>query len=64
MEVSLERRGMKVICSKTEYMNERNQSGKVRLQGAGVKKVGDFKYLGSTVQSRRECVKEEEACVN
>ena len=51
----LERRGMKV-SSKTKYMcmNERNPSGTVRLQGAEVKKVEDFKYLGSTVQSNGE----------
>ena len=48
---ALERRGMKVSCSKTEYMcmNERNLNGTVRLQGTEVKKVEDFKYLGSTV---------------
>ena len=56
----LERRGMKVSCSKTEYMcvNERNPSGTVRLQGAEMKKVEDFKHLGSTVQSNGECGKE------
>ncbi|KAK2893246.1 hypothetical protein Q8A73_015730 [Channa argus] len=32
--------------------------GTVRLQGAEVKKVQDFKYLGSTVQSNGECGKE------
>ncbi|KAK3512874.1 hypothetical protein QTP70_028943 [Hemibagrus guttatus] len=37
---ALERRGMKVSCSKTEYMcvNEREGSGTVRLQGEEVKK--------------------------
>ncbi|KAK3545481.1 hypothetical protein QTP70_007726 [Hemibagrus guttatus] len=57
---ALERRGMKVSCSKTEYMcvNEREGSGTVRLQGEEVKKVQDFKYLGSTVQSNVECGKE------
>ena len=41
----LERRGMKVSSSKTEYMSvkERNPSGTVRLQGAEMKKVEDFK---------------------
>ncbi|KAK3534956.1 hypothetical protein QTP70_002048 [Hemibagrus guttatus] len=50
---ALERRGMKVSRSKTEYMcvNEREGSGTVRLQGEEVKKVQEFKYLGSTVQS-------------
>ncbi|KAK3545348.1 hypothetical protein QTP70_004069 [Hemibagrus guttatus] len=57
---ALERRGMKVSHSKTEYMcvNEREGSGTVRLQGEEVKKVHEFKYLGSTVQSNGECGKE------
>ncbi|KAK3522070.1 hypothetical protein QTP70_022609, partial [Hemibagrus guttatus] len=57
---ALERRGMKVSRSKTEYMcvNERVGSGTVRLQGEEVKKVQEFKYLGSTVQSNGECGKE------
>ncbi|KAK3542059.1 hypothetical protein QTP86_011360 [Hemibagrus guttatus] len=57
---ALERRGMKVSRSKTEYMcvNEREGSGTVRLQGEEVKKVQEFKYLGSTVQSNAECGKE------
>ncbi|KAK3566841.1 hypothetical protein QTP86_004554 [Hemibagrus guttatus] len=56
----LERRGMKVSRSKTEYMcvNEREGSGTVRLQNEEVKKVQEFKYLGSTVQSNGECGKE------
>ncbi|KAK3540529.1 hypothetical protein QTP70_034087 [Hemibagrus guttatus] len=58
---ALERRGMKVSGSKTEYMcvNKREGSGTVRLQGEEVKKVQEFKYLGSTVQSNGECGKEE-----
>ncbi|KAK3572671.1 hypothetical protein QTP86_004033 [Hemibagrus guttatus] len=57
---ALERRGMKVSRSKTEYMcvNEREGSGTVRLQGEEMKKVQEFKYLGSTVQSNGECEKE------
>ncbi|KAK3540484.1 hypothetical protein QTP70_032443 [Hemibagrus guttatus] len=57
---ALERRGMKVSRSKTEYMcvNEREGSGTVRLHGEEVKKVQEFKYLGSTVQSNGECGKE------
>ncbi|KAK3506355.1 hypothetical protein QTP70_010380, partial [Hemibagrus guttatus] len=57
---ALERRGMKVSRSKIEYMcvNEREGSGTVRLQGEEVKKVQEFKYLGSTVQSNGECRKE------
>ncbi|KAK3572535.1 hypothetical protein QTP86_034562 [Hemibagrus guttatus] len=57
---ALERRGMKVSRSKTEHVcvNEREGSGTVRLQGEEVKKVQEFKYLGSTVQSNGECGKE------
>ncbi|KAK3545734.1 hypothetical protein QTP70_011336 [Hemibagrus guttatus] len=57
---ALERRGMKVSRIKTEYMcvNEREGSGTVRLQGEEVKKVQEFKYLVSTVQSNGECGKE------
>ncbi|KAK3556890.1 hypothetical protein QTP70_022395 [Hemibagrus guttatus] len=57
---ALERRGMKVSRSKTEYMcvNEREGSGTVRLQGEEMKKVQEFKYLGSAVQSNGECGKE------
>ncbi|KAK3509784.1 hypothetical protein QTP70_010750 [Hemibagrus guttatus] len=57
---ALQRRGMKVSRSKTEYMcvNEREGSGTVRLQGEEVKKIQEFKYLGSTVQSNGECGKE------
>ncbi|KAK3542088.1 hypothetical protein QTP86_013386 [Hemibagrus guttatus] len=57
---ALERRGMKVSINKTEYMcvNEREGSGTVRLQGEEVKKVQEFKYLGSTVQSNGDCGKE------
>ncbi|KAK3516913.1 hypothetical protein QTP70_028204 [Hemibagrus guttatus] len=63
---ALERRGMKVSRSKTEYMcvNEREGSGTVRLQGEEVKKVQEFKYLGSTVQSNGECGKEENISKN
>lgn len=61
---ALERRRLKVSCSKTEYMcvKERDPSGTVRLQGAEIKKVEDFKYLGSTHQSKGKCGKEEK-CV-
>ncbi|KAI5093989.1 histidine ammonia-lyase [Silurus meridionalis] len=42
---TLERRGMKVSRSKTEYMcvNEREGSGGVRLQGEEVEKVSEFR---------------------
>ena len=54
---ALERRGMKVNSRKTEYVcvNERQVKGTVKMQGEEVAKVEDFKDLGSTVQSNREC---------
>ena len=54
---ALERKEMKVSTSKTEYMciSEKGDNGTVRLQGAEVVKVDEFKYLGSTVQSNRDC---------
>ncbi|KAI5085121.1 NACHT, LRR and PYD domains-containing protein 12 isoform X3 [Silurus meridionalis] len=57
---ALERRGMEVSRSNTEYMcvNEREGSGVVRLQGEKVEKVEEFRYLMSTVQSNGECVRE------
>uniref|UniRef100_A0A3B3HUE5 Uncharacterized protein n=1 Tax=Oryzias latipes TaxID=8090 RepID=A0A3B3HUE5_ORYLA len=39
-------------------LNERDQGRSVRLQGAEVKKVQEFKYLGSTVQCDGDCGKE------
>ena len=59
---ALERRGMKVNRKKTECMcvDERqdNDSSTVKIQGEEVAKVEDFKCLGSTVQSNRECGRE------
>ena len=54
---ALERRGMKVSRSKTEYMcvNERGDGETVELQGVEVPKVKEFKYLGSTVQGIGGC---------
>ena len=36
-------------------VNERDENGTVRLQGEELVKVEEFKYLGSTVQSNRDC---------
>ena len=46
---ALERRGMKVCRSKTEYMcmNERSDDKMVLLQGVEVPKVKEFRHLGS-----------------
>ena len=56
---ALESRGMKVGSSETEYMcvNERDPRGTVSLQGVEIKKVEDFKYLESIVQSNSKCGK-------
>ena len=53
---ALERRGMKVNRSKTEYMcmNERGDGETVLLQ-VEVPKVKEFRYLGSTVQCNGVC---------
>ena len=53
---ALERRGMKVSRSKTEYMcvNER-ENGETVLQVVEVPKVKEFRYLGSTVQYNGGC---------
>ena len=57
---ALERRGMKISRSKTEYLavNAGENGDPVRLQGVEVARVDEFKYLGSTVQSNGECGRE------
>ena len=49
---SLERRGMKVRRSKTEYLciNGGNDKETVKMEDTKVQKIKKFKYLGSTVQ--------------
>ena len=48
---ALEKRGLRVSRAKTEYMHVNGeQEGTIRLAGTDVKKVQEFKYLGSTVQ--------------
>ena len=48
-----------------EYMsmNARDPDGIVRLYGAEINKVEDFKYLGFAIQSNGECEKEVKKCV-
>ena len=50
---ALERRGMKVSRSKTEYLciNEGNDDETVKMEDTKVPRVKEFKYLGSTVLS-------------
>ena len=59
---ALERRGMKVCRSKTEYLCENEtvtgQQSLVKLQDEELPKVQEFKYLGSTVQQDGGCEKE------
>ena len=58
---SLERRGMKVSRSKTEYLciNGRNDGDKtVKMEDTKVPRVKEFKYLGSTVQESGSCERE------
>ena len=57
---ALEKRGLKVSRSKTEYMQAGgvDDSGELRLQGETVKKVEIFKYLGSVVSRDGSCEEE------
>ena len=49
---ALERKGMKVNWSKTEYLciNGGNDDETVKMEDTKVPRVKEFKYLGSTVQ--------------
>ena len=49
---ALERRGMKVNRSKTEYLcvNGGNDEETVKMDDTKAPRVKEFKYLGSTVQ--------------
>ena len=57
---ALERRGMKVNRSKTEYLciNEGNDNKTVKMEDTKVPRVKEFKYLGSTVQESGGCARE------
>ena len=57
---ALERRGMKVSRSKTEYLciNGGNDDETVKMEDAKVPRVKEFKYLGSTVQESGGCERE------
>ena len=54
---ALERRGMKVSRSKTEYLckNGGNDDETVKMDDTKVPRVKEFKYLGSTVQESGSC---------
>ena len=57
---ALERRGMKVNRSKTEYLciNGGNDKKTVKMEDTKVPRVKKFKYLGSTVQESCSCERE------
>ena len=57
---ALERRGMKVNRSKTEYLciNGGNDKEIVKMEDAKLPRVKEFKYLGSTVQESGSCERE------
>ena len=57
---ALERRGMKVSRSKTEYLciNGGNDNETVKMKDTKVPRVKEFKYLGSTVQESGGCERE------
>ena len=54
---ALESRGMKICRTKTKYLcvNKSEDRPAMKLEGADVDEVEDFKYLGSTIQSNGEC---------
>ena len=56
-EYALERRGMKVSRSKTEYLciNGGNDNETVKMEDTKVPKIKEFKCLGSTVQESGGC---------
>ena len=57
---ALERRGMKVNRSETEYLciNGENDNETVKMEDTKVPRVKEFKYLGSTVQENGGCERE------
>ena len=57
---ALERRGMKVSRSKTEYLciNGGNDDETVKMEDTKVPRVKELKYLGSTVQESGGCERE------
>ena len=57
---ALERRGLKVSRSKIEYLKagDVDDGEELKLQGEKLKRVKNFKYLGSTVSSDGRCEEE------
>ena len=54
---ALERRGLKVSWSKTEYLRVGgvDDGEELKLRGEKLKRAKNFKYLGSTVSSDGRC---------
>ena len=57
---ALERRGMEVNRSKTEYLciNGENDDKTLKMKDSKVPRVKEFKYLGSTMQESGGCERE------
>ena len=57
---ALEKKGMKLSRSNTKYLcvNGGNDNKTVKMEDTKVKRVKEFKYLGSTVQESVGCEKE------
>lgn len=51
---ALERRGNQQKVRQNTRMNEKETVGKVKKQGVKVLKMDELKYLGSTIQSKRD----------
>ena len=53
----MERLGLKVSRSKTEYLcvNEGEENGKIAMEGTAINKVNEFKYLGLGVNREGGC---------
>ena len=60
LKYALERRGMKVNRSKTEYLciNGGNDNKTVKMEDTKLPRVKEFKYLESTVQESGSCERE------
>ena len=58
---ALEKRGLKVSRSKTEYLKagDVDDGKELKLQGEKLKRAENFKYLGSTISSDGRCVERD-----
>ena len=58
LEICLEKKGMKISTSKTEYLCVNEGRKTVKMEDTKVPRVKEFKYLGSTEKEIRNCEKE------